>query len=149
MIGRHSRKTYVLLAAVTFLTAIYCATRAASQNQVAQPPAALEPLVIQGRITAIQGSLVTVKLPEGYPGGKGVHAQFVTAGPIFRVDVSRARVLLPDGKQGDKLPLAIGDHVLMVLTRPNAGSAEPGRVSPAYSASVVERVVQGDKVITH
>ena len=73
----------------------------------------------------------------------------MTAGPIFRVDVSRARVLLPDGKQTDKLPLAVGDRVLMALTGPDSGSAEPGRVNPTYSASIVERVIQDDKVITH
>lgn len=135
------------------LTALYSVTRgevrAKSQNQVDRQPASSEPLVIQGRITGIQGTLVTVKVPDGYPGGGGGHAQFVTAGPIFRVDVSRARVLLPDGKQTDKLPLAIGDRVLMVLTGPDSGSAEPGSVSPTYFASIVERVVQGDKIITH
>jgi hypothetical protein len=119
--------------------------RADSQTQVHRS----EPLVIQGRITGIQGALVTVKTPDGFPGGPGGHAQFVTAGPIFRVDVSRARVLLPDGKQIDKLPLAVGDRVLMVLTGPDLGSAEPGSVSLTYSASIVERVVQGDKIITH
>jgi hypothetical protein len=123
--------------------------RADSQSQVERQPASSEPLVIQGRITGIQGTLVTVKVPDGYPGGGGGHAQFVTAGPIFRVDVSRARVLLPDGKQTDKLPLAVGDHVLMVLTGPDSSSAEPGKVSPTYSASIVERVVQDDKVFTH
>jgi hypothetical protein len=39
--------------------------------------------------------------------------------------------------------------VLMVLTGPDSGSAEPGNGSPTYSASIVERVVQGDKIITH
>jgi len=135
------------------LTALYSVTgrevRADSQNQVDRQPASSEPLVIQGRITGIQGTLVTVKLPDGYPGVGGGHAQFVTAGPIFWVDVSRARILLPNGKQADKLPLAVGDHVLMVLTGTDSGSAEPGSVSPTYSASIVERVVQGDKIITH
>lgn len=120
--------------------------RAATQDR---PPVSTEPLVIQGRITEIQGTLVTVKLPAGYPGGKGVHAQVVTAGAVLRVDVSHARVLLPDGKQTDKVPLAVGDRVLMVLTGPNSGSARPGSVSLTYSASIVERVVQGDRVITH
>ena len=106
--------------------------------------AASEPIVIQGRITAIQDELVTVKTPDGYPGGgPGVHAQFVTAGPAFKVDISRARVLLPDGKQPDKLPLAIGDRVLIVLSGPTSG------VDQSYSASIIERLVQGDKVATH
>jgi hypothetical protein len=123
--------------------------QADSQNHVDRQPAPSEPLVIQGRITGIQGTIVTVKLPDGYPGGGGGHAQFVTAGPIFSVDISHARVLLPDGKQTDKLPLAIGDRVLMVLRGRDAGLAELGSVSPTYSASIVERVVQGDKIITH
>lgn len=123
--------------------------RAAPRNQVDQQPASPGLLVIQGRITRIQGTVVTVKLPNGYPGESGGHPQFVTSGPIFRVDVSRARILLPDGKQTDKQPLAVGDHVLMVLTVPDSSSAEPGNVSPTYSASIVERVVPGDKIITH
>ena len=135
------------------LTAVYSVTgrevRADSQNHADRQPVFSERLVIQGRITGIQGTLVTVKVPDGYPGGGGGHAQFVNSGPIFRVDVSRARVLLPDGKQTDELPLAVGDRVLMVLTGPDSGSAEPGRVSPTYSASIVERVVQSDKIITH
>src|SRR5215813_9566115 len=123
--------------------------RASSQNQVDRQPASSQPLVIQGRITGIQGSIVTVKVPNGYPGEKGGHAQFVTAGPVFRVDVSHARVLLPDGKQADKQPLVVGDRVLMFLTGPDTGSAQTDSVSPTYSASIVERVIQGDKVITH
>jgi len=114
---------------------------AESQNQLDRQPTPVESLVIQGRITGIHGTIVTVKLPDGYPGGRGGHAQFVTAGSVFSVDVSHARVLLPDGKQTDKLPLAIGDRVLMVLTGPDAGSK--------YSASIVERVEPGDKIITH
>lgn len=133
-------------------TALYSvmgrAVRADSQNQVDRQPASPEPLVIQGRITGIQGAVVTVKTPDGYPGGPGGHAQFVIAGPTFRVDVSRARVLLPDGKETDKLPLAVGDRVLMVLTVP-VRSPEPSIVSRTYSASIVERVVQGDKITTH
>ena len=134
-------------------TALYSvmgrAVRADSQNQVDRQPASPEPLVIQGRITGIQGAVVTVKTPDGYPGGPGGHAQFVIAGPTFRVDVSRARVLLPDGKETDKLPLAVGDRVLMVLTVPESRSPEPSIVSRTYSASIVERVVQGDKITTH
>ena len=152
-VGSHSGKIHLFLAGTVLLAGLPCLTghevQAASQSQVDRQPAPSELLVIQGRITAIQGTVVTVKLPNGYPGEKGGHAQFVTAGPIFRVDVSHARVLLPDGKQADKLPLVIGDHVLMVLTGPGAGPPEPGQVGPMYSASIVERVLQTDKIITH
>ena len=134
------------------LTVLYSVTgpevRATPQSHVERQPAS-EPLVIQGRITGIQGTLVTVKLPDGFPARAGGHAQFVTAGPILRVDVSHARILLPDGKQIDKQPLSVGDHVIMVLAGPDAAPAEPGSVSPTYSASIVERVLQGDKITTH
>lgn len=123
--------------------------RANSKTQSDEQPASSQTLVIQGRITGIQGTLVTVKVPNGFPAEKGGHAQFVTVGPIFTVEVSHARVVLPDGKQMDKVPLAVGDHVLMVLTGAHSGSPEPNSVSPTYSASVVERVVPGDKIITH
>ena len=126
--------------------------RADSQTQAYGQPASSDPLVIQGRITAIQGPLVTVKTPDGYPGGPGMHAQFVTAGPTFRVDVSRARVLLPDGKQADELPLAVGDRVLMVLREPGSGSPEPsspGNIIRTYFASIIERIADSDKIITH
>lgn len=151
-IGTHCRKICIVLGLTMLLTSLYVRgreVRGNSQSQADRQPASSEPLVIQGRITGIQGTLVTVKVPNGYPGDKGGHAQFVTAGPTVKVDVSHARALLPDGKQTDKVPLAIGDRVLMVLTGANTGSAQPGSVSPTYYASIVERVVQGDKIMTH
>jgi hypothetical protein len=90
-----------------------------------------------------------VKTPDGYPGGPGVHAQFVTAGPTFRIDVSGTRLFLPDGRQADKVPLAVGDHVVAVLTGPNSGSPLRGGARQTYFASVVERVIKGDKIVTH
>jgi len=126
--------------------------RADSQTQAHGQPASPELLVIQGRITAIEGQIVTLKAPDSYPGGAGVHAQFVIAGPTFRVDVSRARVLLFDGKQADKLPLAVGDRVLMVLSGADTESiapASPSNASHTYFASIVERIVQSDKIVTH
>jgi len=151
-IDRRGRTIRLLLGEIMLLAGLYSVmgyeARASSQNQADRHPSS-QSLVIQGHITGIQGTLVTVKVPNGYPGKKGGHAQFVMAGPVFRVDVSHARVLLPDGKQTDNQPLAIGDRVLMVLTGPDAGSAETGSVSPTYSASIVERVVSGDKIITH
>jgi hypothetical protein len=65
------------------------------------------------------------------------------------MDVSGARLLLPDGRQADKAPLAVGDHVVAVLTVPNSGSALPDRVSQTYFAAIIERVIKGDKIITH
>ena len=110
------------------------------------------PLVIQGRITSIAGALVTVKTPDGYPGGPGGHPEFVLAGSTFKADVSRARVLLPDGRRADTQPLAVGDRVLIVLSSSDSGSPAPNssvNIKRIYTASIVERLVVGDKVITH
>jgi len=156
IIRGRSRKIYALLAAAILLTAIGPVKarelQADSQPQAKRPPASSEPLVIQGRVTGIQGALVTVKTPDGYPGGPGIHAQFVTLGPTFRVDVSRARILLPDGKQPDKTPLAAGDRVLMILSRPDSeppASGSSRNVDQTYFASIVERIAKGDTVVTH
>jgi hypothetical protein len=143
IIRRRSRKIYAPLAASLLLMVL---------GSVKGREVSSYPLVIQGRITTIQGALVTVKTPDGYPGGPGIHAQFVTAGPTFKADVSRARVLLPDGKQADTLPLAVGDRVLMVLSRPDSGSpapASPANVNQTYFASTIERIVLSDKIVTH
>jgi hypothetical protein len=110
------------------------------------------PLVIQGRITAIHDTLVIVKTPDGYPGGSGVHAQFVMAGPTFKADISNARILLPDGRGVDSRPLAVGDRVLMVLSAPDSKPLAPsvaGNVNQTYFATIVERIAVGDKAITH
>ena len=151
-----SRKIYRTLAASMLLMIIGSVkTREvrADQTQMNRQAVASEPLVIQGRITAIQGALVTLKAPDGYPGGPGVHAQVVTAGPTFKVDVSHARVLLPDGKQADRQPLAVGDRVLMVVRGPDSESPAPlGRlanVDRTYFASIIERIVSSDKTTTH
>ena len=110
------------------------------------------PLVIQGRITSIEGALLTVKTPDGYPRGPGGHPEFVLAGSTFKADVSRARVLLPDGRRADTQQLAVGDRVLIVLSSSHSGSPEPNfsvNIKRIYTASIVERLVVGDKVITH
>jgi len=152
----HNRRSYAPLAASILLTVLGTLNNhevpAEPQSEVYGQPASSAPLVIQGRITAIKGTLVTVKAPDAYPGGPGIHAQFVIAGPIFKVDVSRARVLLPDGKQPDKLPLAVGDRVLMVLHEPGSGSPESsstGNINRTYFASMIERIANTDKIVTH
>lgn len=156
IIRRRSRTIYAWLAASMLLMVIGSVKGrefpADSQTQGYRQPVSSEPLVIQGRITTMQGALVTVKTPDGYPGGPGIHAQIVVAGPTFKVDVSHARVLLPDGRQADTLPLTVGDRVLMVLSRPDSASPAPngpGNVSQTYSASTIERIVYSDKIITH
>jgi hypothetical protein len=154
IIRRRSQKICTLLAATTLLMAVgsWSGAKANSPTQAQSQPASSDPRVIQGRITGIEGTVVTVKTPDGFPGGPGAHAQFVTAGPAFKVDVSRARILLPDGKQPDKLPLAIGDRVLIVLSGADSGSPAGRSTSnfiQTYSASILERIAAGDKIVTH
>jgi hypothetical protein len=154
---RRSPKIYAPLAASILLMVIGGVqsreVRADSQTRVSRQPVSSHPIIIQGRITAIQGALVTVKVPDGYPGGPGIHAQVVTAGPTFKVDVSHARVLLPDGKQADTQPLAVGDRVLMVLRGPDsegpAPFGKPANLDRTYFASTIERIVYNDKIVTH
>jgi hypothetical protein len=139
------------LLVTSFVTAQNQGKRADSQPNGDRQPAASEVTVIQGRITAIQAALITLKMPDDYPGAPGGHPQFVTAGPTCRVDVSRARFLLSDGTRADKKPLAVGDRVLVVLSGPVSLQPLPGNptVGPPYLASIVERVVQSDKILTH
>ena len=154
------RKIYAWLAVSALGTMLCAATSqtviANSQTLVRRKPVSSGPLVIQGRITTIEGALVSVKTPDGSPGGPGIHAQVVIAGPAFKVDVSHARVLLPDGRRPDTLPLAVGDRVLMVLTESDSKSSVlsipgsvPGTNNKTYFASTIERVEIGDKMTTH
>ena len=156
IIRSRSRNTSAAPLVACMLLTVLCNVGAQDVPADSQPlphrrTASSDPQVIQGRITAMQGALVTVKTPDGYPGGPGIHAQFVIAGPTFKVDVSRARVLLPDGRRVDTRPLAVGDRVLMLLSGPDSGPPAPGSgdLSQTYLASVIERIADSDKIITH
>ena len=108
--------------------------------------------LIQGRITGIEGHHVTVKTPDLYPGTEGVHAHFVVAGSSFTTDISRARVLLADGVQIDKRPLEIGENVVVLLSGPELQPAARGTAPDfkhSYTADIIERLVQGDKLVNH
>jgi hypothetical protein len=110
-------------------------------------------LVIQGRITALDGNTLTIKPPDAYPGGEGgVHAHFVVAALPIRVDISHARILFADGKQEDKRAFAIGEQVVVLLTSPPSGPPSPGTIANRKQVSVacvIERIEAGDKIITH
>jgi hypothetical protein len=152
------RKIYAPLVACSLLISIcYVSLRAQnaparSQSSAHHEATASAISVIQGRITSVQGTLLTIKTPDAYPGGTGIHAQFVLAGPTFKVDVSNARVLLPDGRSVDARPLAVGDRVLMVLKGFNSSSLTPGALAnlqQKYFATIVERIAASDKIVTH
>lgn len=150
----HGPKMYAALAAMTLLAVLGNARGLESQisgkDQVHSKTDCAELRVIQGRITTTQGDLVTVKTPDRYPGGTGTHALFVIAGGSFKVNISHARVLFPDGEQADKQPLLIGDSVLMVLSgSDSASSVGPRSVNQTYFASTIERIVQRDGAAVH
>lgn len=108
--------------------------------------------VIQGRITEVSGAHITIKTPDGYPGGPGIHAHFVTSGPTLVVDIVQGRVLLPDGEQADAQPLEPGDRVVMLLREPEPESGAtpaPGTGKPLYHALIVERIAMSDRIVTH
>ena len=146
-VGRFRIGDELCLAAALFALPLFATPpqRAASEHRADGKSAAL--LVIQGRVTEIQDTQVKVKTPDGMPGGPGIHAMYVTSGPTFEVDISHARVLLPDGKHADKAPLAVGEHVVMVLEK--LRTKAQNNETPAYSASVIERVAAGDSIVTH
>jgi hypothetical protein len=119
-------------------------------GQEKSAPASSVFLLIQGRIVAMHGAVLSVKTPDDYPGtGPDVHAQVVVRGPVYEVDISGARLLLPDGRRTDTLPLALGERVVMILN--DAGAVQPPRpgVRQAYRAAVVERLAASDKITGH
>ena len=150
IIRKRSRRNYVLATILLTLASLMGqGVQADSQTQVQRQCASSEPLVIQGRVTRIVDALVSVKTPDGYPGEGGAHPLFVAAGPTFSVDITGARLLLPDGKHVDKRSLVVGDHVLMVLSSSHSGSPQSSSLTQTYSACIVERTVESDKITTH
>ena len=149
--NREGGRLVAVLIMVLFAQILSGEAQPKSQARSGNSPS--EGTVIQGRITAMSGNIATVKIPDQYPGGPGIHAQVVIAGPALRVNVSQARILLADGKQLDKSPLAVGDHVLMVINgAPDSGPIPlnaPRRAPDVCSASIVERIVQSDRMVTH
>jgi hypothetical protein len=73
----------------------------------------------------------------------------VVAGPTFKVDVSRARILLPDGRQADTRPVGVGDRLVILLNQPRSESPVRGSASQIYIASTTERIANSDKIVTH
>jgi hypothetical protein len=131
------------LRSVLLLAMLGYALLAQSEGQV-QAPNSSTLRVIQGRILTIESGRITVKTPDGYPGGPGIHAHFVTAGPTLEVDIAHSRVLLPDGQQIDDRPLQPGDRVVILLQEPESGSGEP-----LHRALIIERTAASDRIVTH
>ena len=103
--------------------------------------------LIQGRITALQGSLISVKTPDAYPRGPGRRSLYVAAGPTFRVNIATARFLLADGQRTDPKPLAVGERVIVLLSMPYIQPPVTPRTPPSiYAATVIERQAVADSI---
>lgn len=82
------------------------------------PPIAEAPRlsVIQGKVTKIQGNIVTVKTPDYgpyCPPGQACLA-IIYAGPTFKVDISRAIFQSPSGRRQSPRPkLKVNDSVVV------------------------------------
>ena len=75
--------------------------------------------LLKGDITAIEGSLATVKTADygpGLTGGPGIHSHAILLGKSYLVDLSNARFQATDGTGVTRQPLLVGDKVIMLVT---------------------------------
>ncbi len=110
------------------------------------PSATPLPMLIQGRVVAIDGDRVTVKTPDHGPGlnhGPGIHSMLIALGKTYTVDVSTATFETWDGTRTPKFKPVVGDSVIVMLkssASPQSGVA--GAASPVtFSAVVIETAV--------
>lgn len=100
------------------------------------------PLLIQGRVTEVNGALVMVRTPNHGPGlnpprGR-VHSMAIMAGRIYKVDTAGAVFQGPEGLPSNGEKLAVGDRVVMILQGPLP--KQPNEAIP-YHAQVIEHTV--------
>lgn len=128
-----------VLAGALILTGTTVSFSALSQVTVPAPAAPL--LVIQGKVTGIKGTLVTVKTPD-----TRTSPAVIIAGPTFNVDISGATFQTPSGKTMTPKPaLVIGDSVV-VAGPPGATPAlaipAPAGPNKLIVASVVSKAAR-------
>ncbi len=74
--------------------------------------------LLEGEVSAVSGSLATVKTANYGPGmshGPGIHSQAILLGKSYLVDLSRARFQATDGTPVTAQRLAAGDRVVMLV----------------------------------
>ncbi|MEO8892561.1 MAG: hypothetical protein ABI417_13675 [Coleofasciculaceae cyanobacterium] len=108
---------------------------------VTPPVTATAPLlVIQGKVIAIRGTIVTVKTPN-------IQASptLIIAGPAFSVDISKATFQSASGKLITPTPtLIIGDSIIVAGTKgetPVAAIPTPAGPNKLILAEVVAKIV--------
>jgi hypothetical protein len=111
-------------------------------------------LVIQGRVTNIQGNIVTVKTPDVppfCPPGR-VCPLIIQVGPTFSVDISRATFQSPSGtRQSPKPKLTLNDSVVVagkLGISPPMVFPSPGIPPKSFIAQVVSKLVPPTPVAT-
>ena len=101
------------------------------------------PMLIQGRVTAVEGDVVAVKTPDHGPGlshGPGIHSMLIALGKTYSVNIATAAYEAWDGTTMPGLKLKVGDSVVMVLKPSTDRTALlTDRSAPnTYVASLIE-----------
>jgi hypothetical protein len=94
--------------------------------------------LLQGEVSAVSGSLATVKTANYGPGlnhGSGIHSQAIVLGKTYLVDLSRARFQATDGTPVTAEGLSAGDKVVMLV------NAKPGSPHQIGSTTVLNYTV--------
>jgi hypothetical protein len=100
--------------------------------------------LLTGEVTAVNGSLATVKTANYRPGpNTGVRSHAIAVGKSYVVDLSRALFQAIDGTPVTSQKLAVGDKVIMLL------NATPNAPQSAANATVfnytVHEVIRNDQ----
>ncbi len=102
--------------------------------------------LLKGDVTAVDGSLATVKTADYGPGtshAQAVHSQAIVSGKSYLVDLSHARFQATDGEGVANQPLAAGDKVVMLV------NSTPGDPYPVGNTTMfkfaVREVIRNDQ----
>lgn len=89
--------------------------------------------LLKGEVTAVDGSLATVKTVDygpGLSGGPGIHSHVIVLGRSYLVDLTRVRFQATDGTPVANQGLRVGDKVVMLV------NAKPGPPVPVGNTTM-------------
>jgi hypothetical protein len=141
MLQFFSKSSTILAGAIVLAGTVVLPLTAISQTVVPVAVTETAPLlVIQGKITAITGSLVTVKTPD-----TRTSPAVIIAGPTFSVDISSATFQLASGKTLTPPPILVVGNSVIVAGRQGALPAivtpTPAGPNKLIIAEVVSKIV--------
>lgn len=141
MLKFFSKSSSVLAGAMLVAGSIALPITAIAQSVVNPPLTDLAPLLlIQGKVTAITGTIVTVKTPN-----TRTSPAVIIAGPTFTVDISDAIFQSTSGKSITPPPtLVVGDAVAIAGrqgTTPATAIPTPAGPNKLIIAEVVAKIV--------